>query len=135
MSQRNFHKSVNTQDVAGYQLGKIMRCVIPKAAEQQGMSMDAYYQKIAISSLRALHNRLYFIPFDKFRRQRYALLTSSLLRLGFKLSIIVRSLLPKHCGPAWDFRVDIATVWRQLFLYRYSSQFGVQALGEMDAGE
>jgi hypothetical protein len=135
MSHRNFHKSVNTQDVAGYPLGKIMRCVIPKATEQQGVPVYAYYQKIAISSLRAFHNCLYFVPFDKFRRQRYALLTSSFLCSGLKLSIILRSLLLKHCGPAWDFGVYIATVWRQPFLYRHGSQFGVQALGETDAGE
>jgi len=126
---------VNTKDVAGYPLGKIMRCVIPKAAQQQGMPVYAYYQKIAISFLRAFHNRLYFVPFDKFRRERYALLTSSFLCLSLKLSIILRSLLPKHCGPAWDFGVDIATVGRQLFLYGHGSQFGVQALREMDAGE
>jgi len=112
-----------------------MRCVIPQAAEQQGMPVYAYHQKIAMSSLRAFHNCLYFVPFDKFRRQRYAFLTSSFFCFGLKLSIVLRSLLPEQRSPAWDFGVDIAAIWRQLFLYRDGSQFGVQALGEMNAGQ
>src|SRR5215469_18394268 len=112
-----------------------MRCVIPHAAEQQRMPVYAYHQEIAMSSLRAFHNRLYFVSFDKFRRQRYAFLTSSFLCFGLKLSIVLRSLLPQQRTPAWDFGVDIAAIWRQLFLYRDGSQFGVETLGEMDAGE
>src|SRR5262249_50249069 len=112
-----------------------MRCVIPQPAEQQGMPVYAYHQKIAMSSLRAFHDCLYIVPFDKFRRQRYAFLTSSFVCLSLKLSIVLRSLLPEQCSPTWDFGIDIATIWRQLFLYRDSSQFGVQAPGEMDAGE
>jgi hypothetical protein len=45
-----------------------MRCVIPQAAEQQGMSVYAYYQKITVSSLRTFDDCLYFVPFDKLRR-------------------------------------------------------------------
>jgi len=45
-----------------------MRGVIPQSTEQQGVPVYAYYQKVATISLRAFNNRLYFIPFDKFRR-------------------------------------------------------------------
>src|SRR5215467_1655556 len=112
-----------------------MRCVIPQPAEQQGMPVYAYHQKIAMRSVRAFHDCLYFVPFDKFRRQRYAFLTSSFLCLGLKLSIVLRSLLPEQCSPPWDFGVDVATIWRQLFLYRDSSQLGVQGFCEVNTGE
>jgi hypothetical protein len=63
---------MNTQNVAGYPLGKIMRSMIPQAAEQQGMPVYSYHQEIALSSFRAFHDCLYFVPFDKFRRHRKA---------------------------------------------------------------
>src|SRR5215831_1408432 len=112
-----------------------MRRMIPQAADQQGMPVYSYHQKIAMSSLGALHDCLYFVPFDEFRRQRDTLLTGGCLCLVLKLSIIVSRLLPQQRSPARDFGVDIATICRQLFLYGDGSQFGVQALGEMDAGE
>src|SRR5215469_4010975 len=80
-----------------------MRCVIPHAAEQQGMPVYTHHQKIAMSSLRVFYDCLYFVPFDKFRGQRYAFLTRRLLCLGLKVSIVLRSLLPQQCSPAWHF--------------------------------
>src|SRR5262249_35382187 len=112
-----------------------MRCVIPQAAEQQGMPVNAYHQKIAMSSLRAFHDCLYFVAFDKFRLQRDALFTSGFLCHGLKLSIVLSRLLLEQCSPAWYFGVDVSTICRQLFLYRDGSQFGVQAFGKMNAGE
>src|SRR5215467_2683687 len=112
-----------------------MRRMIPPAADQQGMPVYSYHQKIALSSLGALHDCLYFVAFDEFCRERYTLLTSGFLCLVLKLSIVVSRLLPQQRSPAWNFGVDVAAIGRQLFLYRDRPQFGVQALGEMDAGE
>src|SRR5215470_12690340 len=109
--------------------------VIPQTTGQQGMAVYAYHQKIAMSSLRAFHDCLYFVAFDKFRRQRDALFTSGFLCLGLELSIVLSRLLLEQCSPAWYFGVDVSTICRQLFLYRDGSQFGVQTLGKVDAGE
>jgi hypothetical protein len=76
------------------------------------MPVYAYHQKIAMSSLRAVHDCLYFVPFDKFRLQRDALRTSGFLSLELKLSIVLSSLLPEQRGPAKDFGVDVSTICR-----------------------
>ena len=67
--------------------------VIPQSAKEQGMPVQAQHKQIALVSLYTFHDRLHFVPFNKFRRQTYPLHLSGLPGTGQKLSVVIGRLL------------------------------------------
>jgi hypothetical protein len=69
---------MNPQYAAAQLLYKIVGGVIPQSAKEQGMPVQAQHKQIALVSLYTFHDRLHFVPFNKFRRQTYTLHLSGL---------------------------------------------------------
>ena len=84
---------MNPQNAAAQLLYKIVRGVIPQAAKEQGMPVQAQHKQIALVSLYTLHDRLHFVPLNKFGRQDYAFPLSGLLRTGLQVSVVIGGLL------------------------------------------
>jgi hypothetical protein len=84
---------MNPQDAADHLLRKIMGGMIPQATEQQGMSMQAEYEQVALGSLYAFHDCLHLVALNKFSQQNYAFLPGGLLRTGLQVSVVLKSLL------------------------------------------
>jgi hypothetical protein len=84
---------MNPQNAAAQLLYKIVGGVIPQPAKEQGMPVQAQNKQIALVSPYTLHDRLHFVPFNKFGRQGYTFPLSSLLRTGLKVSVVIGGLL------------------------------------------
>jgi hypothetical protein len=80
---------MNSQNAAAQLHYKIVRGVIPQAAKEQGMPVQAQHKQIALVSLCTFHDRLHFVPFSKFRRQTYTLHLSGLPCTGQKASVVI----------------------------------------------
>jgi hypothetical protein len=57
------------------------------------MPVQAQHEQIALVSMYAFHDRLHFVPLNKFGRQDYASPVSRLLRTGLQVSVVIGGLL------------------------------------------
>jgi hypothetical protein len=79
-------------------LCKIVGGVIPQAAKEQGMPVQAQHEQIAAVSLCTFYDRLHFIPLNKFGRQDYTFLLRGLSCTSQKVSVVLgRLLTQQHC--------------------------------------
>ena len=72
---------MNAQNAAAQLLCKIVVGVIPQAAKEQGMPVQAQHKQIALVSLCTFHDRLHFlhfVPLNKFGRPDYTFLLRGL---------------------------------------------------------
>jgi hypothetical protein len=84
---------MNPQNAAAQVLHKIVGGVIPQSAKEQGMPAQAQHKQIALVPLYTFHDRLHFVPLNKFGRQDYTLPLSGLSCTGQKVSVVIGRLL------------------------------------------
>src|SRR5580700_9775695 len=109
--------------------------VIPQPTKEQGMPVQAQHQQITLVSLYAFHDRLHFVPLNKFSRQDYPFPLSGRSGMGLQASVVVKGLLTEHLSSSRHLRIDVSSIRRQLLLHRHCPQFGVETLRKMDASE